>query len=84
MEEEDSTLSPEHRAEQQERYEQLYEVLKYLSSEQQELIQLRYVHRLRFFEIAALLDKPEGSVRKMMTRTLRQLRKLYEQKESGE
>ena len=84
MEQEDIALSPEQRVEQQERYERLYEVLKQLSSEQQELIQLRYVHRLRFAEIAALLDKPEGSVRKMMTRTLGQLRKLFDQWERGE
>lgn len=83
MEQEDSTLSPEQRAEQQERYERLYAVLKQLSPEQQEMIHLRYVLGLRFVDIAAYLDKPEGSLRKMMTRTLRQLRELYEQKERG-
>ncbi len=83
MEQEDDALTPEQRAEQQERYERLYEVLKQLSALQQEVIQLRYVHGLRFVEIAAFLAKPEGSVRKMMTRTLRQLRELYEQRERG-
>ncbi|MHB8598200.1 MAG: RNA polymerase sigma factor [Ktedonobacteraceae bacterium] len=84
MEQEDNALTPEQRAEQQERYERLYEALKQLSPLQQEMIQLRYVHALRFVEIAAYLDKPEGSVRKLMTRTLRQLRELYEQRERNE
>lgn len=81
MEQEDTALTPEQRTEQQERYERLYEALRQLSPAQQELIQLRYVHELRFGDIAAYLDKPEGSVRKMMTRTLRQLRELYERRE---
>lgn len=83
MEQEDDALSPEQRAEQQERYERLYEALKQLSPLQQEMIQLRYVHGLRFADIATYLDKPEGSLRKMMTRTLRQLREFYEQRERG-
>ncbi len=76
-------LTPEQYAEQRETYTRLYRVLDQLTPVQQELIQLRYVHGLRFSEVAAILDKPEGTVRQWLVRTLQQLRKLYDQPERG-
>lgn len=75
---EDNQLTPEQRVEQHEHYTHLYQALQHLSQTQQELIQLRYVNDLRFAEIAVILAKPEGSLRKLLVRTLRQLRIRYD------
>ncbi len=83
VETEDSALSPEHRTVQQENYQQLYAALEQLSPAQQQLIHLRYGNGLRLVAIANMLEKPEGSVRKMLARTLRQLRAIYEKTERG-
>ena len=80
---EDSALSPEQRAIQQENYRRLYSALAQLAPEQQQLIRLRYGNGLRLVAIAELLEKPEGSVRKMLARTLLQLRASYEKIERG-
>ncbi len=77
-------LRREQYAEQQENYERLYQSIAQLTSPQRELIRLRYRNGLRFFEIAAVLEKPEGTVRQMLVRTLRQLRTIYDQLERGE
>jgi RNA polymerase sigma factor (sigma-70 family) len=84
LELEDTALTPEEYTEQQERYERLYQSIAQLTSLQQELIKLRYRNGLRFFEIAAVLEKPEGTVRQLFVRTLRQLRTIYDQLEKGE
>jgi RNA polymerase sigma factor (sigma-70 family) len=81
---EDSALTPEQYTEQQENYERLYQSIAQLTSLQRELIRLRYRNGLRFFEIASILEKPEGTVRKLFVRTLRQLRAIYDQLERGE
>jgi RNA polymerase sigma-70 factor, ECF subfamily len=78
---EDGALTPEQYAEQQEKYERLYRALEQLSPLQRELIRLRYTKSLRFFEIAGILEKSEGAVRKLCTRTLQQLRGIYQQTE---
>ena len=83
VEAEDSALSPEQCAIQQENYRRLYSALAQLTPEQQRLIRLRYGNGLRLVAIAELLEKPEGSVRKMLARTLRQLRAVYEKTERG-
>ncbi len=83
VETEDSGLSPEQRAIQHESYRRLYAALAQLTPEQQQLIRLRYGNGLRLVAIAQLLEKPEGSVRKMLARTLRQLRATYEKTERG-
>ncbi len=83
VETEDSALSPEQRAVQQENYQRLYFALEQLSPAQQQLIHLRYGNGLRLVAIADMLEKPEGSVRKMLARTLRQLRAIYEKIERG-
>ena len=84
LELEDTALTPEEYTEQQERYERLYQSIAQLTSLQQELIKLRYRNGSRFFEIAAVLEKPEGTVRQLFVRTLRQLRTIYDQLERGE
>ena len=83
LETEDRELTPEQSAIQQENYRRLYSALEHLSPVQQQLIHLRYGNDLRLVAIAQLLDKPEGSVRKMLARTLRKLRTFYEMPERG-
>ncbi len=76
---EDEQLTPEQRVERQENYTRLYQALRQLSPAQQELIQLRYGNGLSFAEIAGMLARPEGTLRKLLARTLRQLRTHYDQ-----
>ncbi len=82
-EQEDQALTPEQHTVQRENYELLYKAIERLSPEQQRLIRLRYGNGLRLVEIAEMLDKPGGTVRKMLARTLQQLRAHYEQAEEG-
>ncbi len=81
---EDHQLTPEQRVERQEKYTHLSQALRQLSPTQQELIQLRYGEGLSFAEIAGMLARPEGTLRKLLARTLRQLRTHYDQIERGE
>ena len=78
---EDDRLTPEQHSERRESYERLYQALAQLPPLQQELIRLRYGNDLRLVEIAGILDKPEGTVRKWLARTLGQLRAIYDQTE---
>ncbi len=71
--------TPEQHALQREQSEQLQRALRHLSAPQQQLLQWRYGAGLRLVEIAGLLHRPEGTVRKWLLRTLRQARALYEQ-----
>jgi RNA polymerase sigma factor (sigma-70 family) len=80
---EDGAPTPEQYTEQQENYEHLYRALEQLLPLQRELIGLRYRQGLRFIEIAGILEKSEGAVRKLCTRTLQQLRGIYSQTERG-
>ncbi len=83
MERLDEALTPEQHVLRQETYEQLYQSLKQLSFIQQQVIQLRFGYRLRLTEIAEMLDKPESTVRTILSRTLRYLRTIYEQQSEG-
>lgn len=80
---EDEGLTPQEQAEQRQSYERLSQALAQLSPIQQELIRLRYGRDLRLNRIAQVLQKPEGTVRKLLSRTLHQLRQLYEESEKG-
>ena len=80
---EDGASTPEQYIEQQESYERLYRALEQLSPLQRELLWLRYTKSLRFFEIAGILEKSEGAVRKLYSRTLQQLRGIYHQTAGG-
>src|SRR5262249_6501240 len=84
IEAEDEGLTLEQQVERRETYERLFQAFIQLSPIQQELIRLRYGHDLRLVQIAQLFDKPEGTVRKLLSRTLHRLRQLYEQRERGE
>ena len=84
LEMEDAALTPEQYTEQQENYERLYQSIAHLTALQRELIGLRYRNGLRFADIAVVLGKPEGTVRQLFVRTLRQLRTIYDQLERGE
>lgn len=81
---EDQSLTPERRIEEQEERSWLLQAIEQLSPAQRELVRLRYVQELRLTQIATLIEKSEGTVRKMLSRTLRHLRMLYEQHERRE
>jgi RNA polymerase sigma-70 factor (ECF subfamily) len=78
----DEHLTPHQLLERRQAYERLAHVIGQLPPIQQELLQLRYGHDLRLTHIAQQLGKPEGTVRKLLSRTLRRVRTLYEQSES--
>jgi RNA polymerase sigma factor (sigma-70 family) len=80
----DEHLTPHQLAERRQAYERLAHVIGQLPPIQQELLRLRYGHGLRLTHIAQHLGKPEGTVRKLLSRTLRTLRTLYEQSERGD
>ena len=80
---EDGESTPEQYMELQETYERLYRALEQLLPLQRELIRLRYTKSLSFFEIARILEKSEGAVRKLYERTLQQLRGIYHHTEGG-
>ena len=60
-------------------YERLSALLKTLKDDERELIRLRYVVKLSFVEIAAMLGRKEDAVRKSLNRTLE---RLYSQMEA--
>jgi RNA polymerase sigma-70 factor (ECF subfamily) len=70
---------PEHQVLQKEAYQQLYQSLKQLSPIQQQVIQMRFGDCLPLIEIADILGKQAGTVRSILSRTLRHLRMIYEQ-----
>jgi RNA polymerase sigma factor (sigma-70 family) len=76
---EDGTPTPEAYVDQQERYERLFHALEQLSPLQQRLVWCNHTKSLRFFEIARMFEKSEDAVRQMYSRTLRQLRGIYQQ-----
>jgi len=80
----DAGLTPQQYAERRQTYERLSQAFGQLSAIQQELLRLRYGRDLRLTQIAERFEKPEGTVRKLLSRTLHQLRQLYEQSERGE
>jgi RNA polymerase sigma factor (sigma-70 family) len=80
-EREDDELTPEEYILQNEQYEQLYQLVRQLAPLQQQLIRLRYSHNLRLVVIADILEKPQGTVRKLLARTLLRLREMYEKTE---
>ena len=84
METIDDALTPEQHTEQQEKFTHLYQAIAHLPALQRELLRLRYRDGLRFYDIATVLEKPEGTVRKLLVRTLQQLRTIYDQLERGD
>ena len=83
----DAMQDPEYAAQQKEEYRQLHTVIRGLPTIQQQILHLRFSAGLRMFEIAALLNKREATVRKQLSRTLTFLRTHYDdrqQQEGGE
>ena len=76
---EDEKFSPEHITLRREEHRQLHQMISTLPILQQQILQLRYGHGLRFADIAILLNKREEAVRKLLSRTLSYLRTIYAQ-----
>jgi RNA polymerase sigma-70 factor (ECF subfamily) len=70
-------LEPEQVALRHEEYSHLYRTMQGLSQSQQEILQLRFGHGLSCNEIATVMEKSEGAVRMLLSRTLKLLRGLY-------
>jgi RNA polymerase sigma factor (sigma-70 family) len=64
-----------------EEYRRLYATLRQLPELQQEVLQLRFGHGLNCVEIALILQKSEGAIRMVLSRTLKHLRAIYKAKE---
>ena len=75
---------PEAMAAREEEHDHLRSYLQCLSATQQEVLQLRFTVGLRCAEIASVLNKREGAVRTMLSRSLNTLRGFYEQRDKGE
>jgi RNA polymerase sigma factor (sigma-70 family) len=73
--------NPEQLTLQQEERKQLQAALQKLPTLQQYILQLRYGDGLRCPEIAVLLNKREGAVRKLLSRSILFLRQVYQQTE---
>jgi len=66
---------------QMEEYEAFAEVQKHLKTlpvKYQEVIALKYFEEKTLLEISAILDKPEGTVKSLLSRGLEQLRQKFE------
>jgi RNA polymerase sigma factor (sigma-70 family) len=70
--------TPEALVLQQEESMRLQASIQQLPALQQEIVRLRFVFGLRSAEIANVLQKNEGAVRVMLSRSLKLLRKIYE------
>jgi RNA polymerase sigma factor (sigma-70 family) len=70
--------TPETQLLRQEDYARLHASIQRLHAWQQEIVHLRFALGLRSAEIAVILQKSEGAVRVALSRTLKLLRKIYE------
>lgn len=68
--------APERLALAREQYADLYQAISALPEAQQMILRLRFGHGLRCGEIATRLARSEGSVRMMLSRSLKSLRSL--------
>src|SRR5260370_28233398 len=75
---------PEEMIVREEEHDRLRSYLQCLSATQQEVLQLRFTVGLRCAEIASALNKREGAIRTMLSRSLNTLRGFYAQKDKGE
>lgn len=74
----DEERAPEELALRDEDAQRLRECIKHLPVLQQQVLRLKFVNGMRCTEIAPLLDKRDGAVRMLLSRTLNRLRSLYE------
>jgi RNA polymerase sigma factor (sigma-70 family) len=77
---EHDSASPEQSSIRGEEDEQLHALIEKLSPLQQEVLQLRFAYDLKSTQIASQLGKRDGTVRSILSRTLNQLRNLYEKR----
>lgn len=73
----DEEQAPEQLALRMEEHALLRELLAKLPEQQQTVLRLHFAYNLRGPEIARRLNKSEGSVRKLLSRALNQLREMY-------
>lgn len=73
----DDSYSPPQAALRQEELSELRTHLATLSTSQQELLRMRFAEELPYSQIAARMNKSEGAIRTMLTRTLHLLRNIY-------
>ncbi len=73
----DTAQNPERIVLQREAAGELHRAITALPQLQQQLIRLRFVDGLRSTEIAVLLNKREDAVRKLLSRTMAQLRSIF-------
>jgi RNA polymerase sigma-70 factor (ECF subfamily) len=76
--------APEHVTLRHEEYAHLRATIKKLPTLQQEILRLRFANDLRCSEIAAVLQKSEGAIRMLLSRTMKLLRSVYAKEERGE
>lgn len=75
----DEEQEPEQSALRSEEHAELRLNIQRLSPIQQQILHLRFVGNLSCAEIAQALDKREGAVRMLLSRTMNRLRSIYEQ-----
>ncbi len=74
----DEQQAPEQLALRSEEHATLHAHLAQLPALQQEVLRLRFAFDLRSAEIARMLNKSEGAIRMLLSRTMNLLRTLYE------
>lgn len=79
----DEMHSPEQVALTREEAARVRAIVAHLPEQQRQVVQLRFIYGLRSAEIAETLGKNEGSVRKLLWRTLKLVRSLYTQEQGG-
>lgn len=78
---EDEMYSPEQMALSREEFTRVRAIVAGLPELQQQVVQLRFLYGLRSTQIAEVLGKKEGTVRKLLSRTLKLVRALYVREE---
>lgn len=78
-----STDSPERMILENERNEELYQLLNKMNLRDKELLLLKYDSELSYFEISILLDVSINSIKTNLYRARKKLVKLYEEVHSG-
>jgi len=75
----DDYQAPEQVAMRNEEHARLHSAMQGRSSLQQQVVKLRFFGGLRCAEIAAVLDKREGTIRVLLSRSMNLLRAMYEE-----
>lgn len=73
----DEAQEPEQITLKREEYAHLRTTIAQLPELQQDVLQLRFAYGLSYAEIATVLEKKEGAVRMLLSRTLKFLRAIY-------